>query len=103
MLNNSYFTKFEDSIVKLNNNNNREMIKLHFKTIYSLIDNSNNTNNHNNYNNNLNNNNNNLNQNFTKIQNNFLQDDKIFLNEYQLKLFMHLFNLSFQIDYIPSL
>jgi hypothetical protein len=107
MINNSYFTKFEDSIVKLNNNNNREMIKLHFKSIYTLIDNSNNHNQNQNQNHNQNHN---QNQNLIQNQNNknnnhnnFLQDEKMILNEYQLKLFMHLFNISFQINYIPSL
>jgi len=73
MIDDSYFKNFEDHIVSMNKTHtNREMIKIHFKTIYQMID-------------------------------PFILNDKMLLNEFQLKLLLHLFNISFQLEYIPSL
>lgn len=74
MIVDSYFKNFENLIVSMSSSSNKniEMIKIHFKTIYQMID-------------------------------TFIIDDKILLNEFQLKIFLHLFNISFQIEYIPSL
>ncbi len=73
MIDQSYFKNFENFIVSMNNTNtNREMIKIHFQSIFQMID-------------------------------PFIVNDKMLLNEFQLKLFLHLFNISFQLEYIPSL
>jgi len=73
MIDDSYFKNFEALIVSMNNTNtNREMIKIHFTTIYQMID-------------------------------PIIVEEKMLLNEFQLKLILHLFNISFQLEYIPSL